>query len=228
MDEGKSGEPGLELAQQAKEAFDNHRYESCLSTLNKLMEVRRHDKRVAHNRAVARYLLSNLTLTDEFRKNLQTLKAQFDREAESSGLEQSVSDKAVLLFNQALIHMRLHQNSQAIGILEQLVQVSDALSESLSTESSLLLIELYTATHQLDKAVAHIEHIEVQLYGQPLNGRGDSEGDAPPINDQYRPRIHFFKALIHLLNKSVKACKKELKIYTSIAGNVSGMRLCSV
>ena len=76
MDEGKSGEPGLELAQQAKEAFDNHRYESCLSTLNKLMEIRRHDKRVAHNRAVARYLLSNLTLTDEFRKNLQTLKAQ--------------------------------------------------------------------------------------------------------------------------------------------------------
>lgn len=76
MDEGKGGEQGLELAQQAKEAFDNHRYESCLSTLNKLMEVRRHDKRVAHNRAVARYLLSNLTLTDEFRKNLQTLKAQ--------------------------------------------------------------------------------------------------------------------------------------------------------
>lgn len=74
--EGKGGEQGAELAQQAKEAFDNHRYESCLSTLNKLMELRRNDKRVAHNRAVARYLLSNLTLTDEFRKNLQTLKAQ--------------------------------------------------------------------------------------------------------------------------------------------------------
>lgn len=74
--EGKGGEQGAELAQQAKEAFDNHHYESCLSTLNKLMELRRNDKRVAHNRAVARYLLSNLTLTDEFRKNLQTLKAQ--------------------------------------------------------------------------------------------------------------------------------------------------------
>lgn len=74
--EGKGGEQGAELAQQAKEAFDNHRYESCLSTLNKLMELRRNDKRVAHNRAVARYLLSNLTLTDEFRKHLQTLKTQ--------------------------------------------------------------------------------------------------------------------------------------------------------
>lgn len=76
MEEEKSGEPGLELARQAKEAFDKQSYESCLSTLNKLMEVRRHDKRVAHNRSVARYLLSNLTLTDEFRKNLQTLKTQ--------------------------------------------------------------------------------------------------------------------------------------------------------
>lgn len=75
-DEKGGGEPWLELARQAKEAFDNHRYESCLSTLNKLMEIRRHDKRVAHNRAVARYLLSNLTVTDEFRKNLQSLKAQ--------------------------------------------------------------------------------------------------------------------------------------------------------
>ena len=69
-----------ELARQAKEAFDSHRYESCLSTLNKLMEIRRHDKRAAHNRAVARYLLSNLTLTDEFRRNLQALKAQVGRE----------------------------------------------------------------------------------------------------------------------------------------------------
>lgn len=37
---------------------------------------------------------------------------QFDREAESSGLEQSVSDKAVLLFNQALIHMRVGHSAK--------------------------------------------------------------------------------------------------------------------
>ena len=80
MDEGKDTEQMLELARQAKDAFDGHRYESCLSALNKLMEIRRHDKRVAHNRAVARYLLSNLTLTDEFRRNLHALKTQASRE----------------------------------------------------------------------------------------------------------------------------------------------------
>ena len=66
-----ASDPELELARVAKEAFDNHRYESCLSALNKLQETRRHDGRVVHNRAVAQYLLSNLTLTDEFRKSLQ-------------------------------------------------------------------------------------------------------------------------------------------------------------
>ena len=66
----------VELAKNAKSAFDNHRYESCLSSLNKLLDARRTDARVAHNRAVAQYLLSNLTLTDDFRKSLHSVSAQ--------------------------------------------------------------------------------------------------------------------------------------------------------
>ena len=66
----------VELAKNAKSAFDNHRYESCHSSLNKLLDARRTDARVAHNRAVAQYLLSNLTLTDDFRKSLHSVSAQ--------------------------------------------------------------------------------------------------------------------------------------------------------
>lgn len=69
-------EQDLELAGVAKDAFDNHRYESCLSALNKLLDSRRRDGRVVHNRAVAQYLLSNLTHTDEFRRTLQSVSAQ--------------------------------------------------------------------------------------------------------------------------------------------------------
>ncbi len=65
-----------EWARVAKEAFDNHRFENCLSVLNKLLDSRRRDARVAHNRAVAQYMLSNLTHTDEFRKTLQTVSSQ--------------------------------------------------------------------------------------------------------------------------------------------------------
>ena len=78
-EDGGFTEHELELARVAKEAFANHRFESCLSALNKLLEARRHDARVAHNRAVAQYLLSNLTLTDEFRKTLSSVNAQVGR-----------------------------------------------------------------------------------------------------------------------------------------------------
>ncbi len=79
--EGETGSEGvsehdIELSKSARSAFDSHRYESCLSALNRLIDARRHDARVAHNRAVAQYLLSNLTLTDEFRKNLHAANAQ--------------------------------------------------------------------------------------------------------------------------------------------------------
>ena len=63
-------------AKSAKDAFDSHRFENCLSTLNKLLESRRRDARVAHNRAVAQYMLSNLTHTDDFRKTLQSVSSQ--------------------------------------------------------------------------------------------------------------------------------------------------------
>lgn len=119
-------EQEFELARSAKEAFDNHRYvkelvvygnildtifsfryENCLSTLKKLVELRQEDARVTHNKAVAQYLLSNLTKTDEFRRTLQAVESQFERDAENSGGEMSVTEKSVLLFNKALIHQRV-------------------------------------------------------------------------------------------------------------------------
>ena len=69
-------EQDVELAKVARDAFNSHRYESCLSALNKLLDSRRHDGRVVHNRAVAQFLLSNLTHTDEFRRTLQSVSTQ--------------------------------------------------------------------------------------------------------------------------------------------------------
>ncbi len=52
---------------------------------------------------------------------------QFDRDSENSGVETTIADKAVLYFNQALIHMRLHQYKHATFLLEQLFQVHNTL-----------------------------------------------------------------------------------------------------
>lgn len=84
------------------------RYESCLSILKKLVEIRQEDARVTHNKAVAQYLLSNLTKTDEFRRTLEAVEFQFEHDGNAaSNSILSVSEKGVLLFNKALIHQRV-------------------------------------------------------------------------------------------------------------------------
>ena len=67
--------------------YSNCRYENCLSVLKKLVELRREDARVTHNKAVAQYLLSNLTKTDEFRRTLESVEAQFEHDAKGGGSE---------------------------------------------------------------------------------------------------------------------------------------------
>lgn len=198
-----------ELARVAKEAYDNQRYESCLSALNKLLDARRRDPRVAHNRAVAQYLLSNLTLTDEFRKNLQAVNVQFDKESENGSGECNLCEKGVLLFNQALIHARLHQYAQAIRILEDLHKVSGALGENLSLQVSLLLIDMYLCTYQLNEVSVHVESLEKSIGGE---GEGREE-------DKRYHMLHPLKARLHLLHKNIKACKKEVKSIASTSGN---------
>ncbi|XP_064398304.1 CCR4-NOT transcription complex subunit 10-like isoform X3 [Halichondria panicea] len=211
----------IELARLAKEAFDSHRYESCLSSLNKLQEHRRSDGRVAHNRAVAQYLLSNLTLTDGFKKSLLSVNAQFDRDSENSGVEATIADKAVLYFNQALIHMRLHQYKHATFLLEQLFQVHNTLhTDSLAVEVSLLLIEVCLRTNQLEMASKYIEFLESHYFKSSNGGRGEElSGDGGV--ESYRSKMYLFKACLSVLTGNIKTCKKELKSLTSISGNSS-------
>lgn len=76
MADSQLSQEELELAMQAGQHYRAQRYESCLTTINRLWERRREDPRVLHNKAVARYYLSNLTQTDDFRKTLQQVSEQ--------------------------------------------------------------------------------------------------------------------------------------------------------
>ena len=93
-------------------------------------------------------------------------------------------------------------------------------------EACLLLIETYLATYNLEHASSRMEYLEGKLFGGSLggNGRGEGEGEGdlgPSDSDQYRPQIHLFKACLLLQHRNMKACKKELKNFTTTAGNVS-------
>ena len=83
MADGQVSPVESELSIAAEQHFKTQSYESCLTTLNKLWEQRRDDPRVLHNKAVARYYLSNLTQTDDFRKTLQQVSDQVSSEVSS-------------------------------------------------------------------------------------------------------------------------------------------------
>ena len=69
----------VDLAELAKRNFEEQNFESCLSTVNKLCDLKKSDPKVLHNRAVAHYYLSNLTLTDDFKKVLYQVEQQMGK-----------------------------------------------------------------------------------------------------------------------------------------------------
>lgn len=178
------------LAKCAYEAFQNQSYESCLSHLTKLVELRPNDSRVLHNRAVAKYYLTNLTLTDDFRKTLNYI-SQRAYSGSSQGL--------VLLLNQAIILARLHQHWQAIEVLEKVYK--DGNGTPLHRQAWSLLVELYLTTYQVEKASAMISDDKL---AEQLDGT------------IYQLQLHQFRARLAMLHKNLKGCKREIKNLSTI------------
>ena len=59
-----------ELGNQAQHEFDKGNYETCLSTLNKVVSSRSSDAKVHHNKFLTEYCKSGFKNTDEFQKGL--------------------------------------------------------------------------------------------------------------------------------------------------------------
>ena len=114
MADSELSQEELELAMQAGQHYRAQRYESCLTTINRLWERRREDPRVLHNKAVARYYLSNLTQTDDFRKTLQQVSEQVQLMA--------VIHMGVCI-NTSFMH-RFHVHAQ--GSIELILHISTA------------------------------------------------------------------------------------------------------
>ena len=79
-----------------------------------------------------------------------------------------------------------------------------------------MLTEVYITTFQLDKAVRYIEFIESELLKEERESK-EMEG--------YRSKLSLFKARLSLHHGSIKACKRDIKNFSTVAGNV---RVCSV
>ena len=82
----------------------------------------------------------------------------------------------------------------------------------LAMEVCLMLTEVYITTYQLEKAVQYIEFIESELLKEERDSR-ESEG--------HRSKLSLFKARLSLHHGNVKACKRDIKNFSTLAGNVS-------
>ena len=81
----------------------------------------------------------------------------------------------------------------------------------LAMEVCLMLTEVYITTYQLDKAVRYIEFIESELLMEERDSKG-MEG--------CRSKLSLFKARLSLHHGNVKACKRDIKNFSTLAGNV--------
>ena len=81
----------------------------------------------------------------------------------------------------------------------------------LAMEVCLMLTEVYITTYQLEKAVQYIEFIESELLKEERDSK-ESEG--------HRSKLSLFKARLSLHHGNVKACKRDIKNFSTLAGNV--------
>jgi hypothetical protein len=79
-------------------------------------------------------------------------------------------------------------------------------------EVCLMLTEVYITTYQLEKAVQYIEFIESELLKEERDSK-ESEG--------HRSKLSLFKARLSLHHGNVKACKRDIKNFSTLAGSVS-------
>lgn len=75
-----------------------------------------------------------------------------------------------------------------------------------------MLTEVYITTYQSDRAVKYIEFVESELLKDDKEMK-DLEAT--------KSKLSLFKARLSLLHGNVKACKRDIKNFSTLAGNVS-------
>lgn len=98
--------------------FTKGNYSACLTNLTKLESTWTHDSKVSHNKAVAEYYKSDLKKTDQFRKNLNSLRSQPVWNGEDVAKLEDV-EQCALFYNHAVVLYHLKQYNLALKIIKE-------------------------------------------------------------------------------------------------------------
>ncbi|XP_039271191.2 CCR4-NOT transcription complex subunit 10-like [Styela clava] len=213
-------------ASDAYDAFLRDKYDSCISGLKKIQKNHPGDCKLMHNRALAEYYKSGLTKTADLKKALSKVHKvtqQSHQEDDEITEEITSNEYSVLHYNQSLLYYFLHQYREAQTLLQALAENPEVAINV--REICLLLVEVYLTNYEPEKAVRLINKIE-ETFLKPVSPQQSKHGNTNDGKDKAKPQkinIKEMKNLLPLLKtrcclqlKSMKACKRELKAFTSL------------
>jgi CCR4-NOT transcription complex subunit 10 len=207
------------LADHALSQFESSQFESAVATLTRLSQSRPRDPRLMHNKAVAAYYASGMVQTDQFRRDLHEVAAQLEKDASDMDDEVDDVERALVSFNQALVLFYLQQYHGALQKLEKLFKVIEPLEEQLSLNVCFLLLDTYLILSQMDKACQVVSYLDKLLVESRMAEKfesmemKESSPGLPTLRiDPNLLLLHHYKARLYIVQRSMKACKREIKV----------------
>ncbi|XP_065837221.1 CCR4-NOT transcription complex subunit 10-like [Oscarella lobularis] len=213
------------LAAKAYAEFEGKNYSNAVTCLLRLAQFRQLDPRVMHNNAVASYYNGGLKKTDDFLKGMRSVETQLEKCAADTDDEVLDVERAVIVYNQALVQYHTRQYRKALSKLESLFKVIEPLvEERLGRRICFLLIEIYLRLYQNESASKMIAYVEKTVTGAK-SGEKDAEGFLPDPSSFHQkthmenlPLLYQYKARLSLALRSMKACKRDLKLLMDSTG----------
>eukprot|EP00051_Salpingoeca_urceolata_P011949 m.148531 g.148531 ORF g.148531 m.148531 type:complete len:699 (-) comp17318_c1_seq2:181-2277(-) len=225
MAAGDSGKAQA-LAVRAQELFESGKYGECTATLVLLNKERAQDSKVEHNLAVARFYQGGQALFKPLEVAFAKAVALNEKKTQEGFDDES--DMAVLALNQAVMLYQDRELQKARAVLEKAFKFIDAADEAIAQRVCFLLLDLYLQAYLPDQAMVVLTCLEKMLgnasasSGGAANGQGGEDeakpassegGDGQPQEEANLLRfyIHQYKARVHMISRSMKACKREIK-----------------
>jgi len=195
-DQGAIGNQEKGYATEALAKFNCGDFTSCLAALEQLEVLRPSDVKVAHNKIVAQCR----AVTDSSTLPLPEIIKQIEGIAKSAGINiygssgKEENEWALLTYNLAVAKFQQKQFIQAAQLSSRL-ENSDKTGQQLKKKVYFLNAELSLALRQPEEATKYTNTL------QPLVGENEEEA----------ARLMMLKARTQVLNRQMKALKKELK-----------------
>lgn len=219
-----------QVAKNAQGHFKANQHEMAISILKKLQKSHSNDPRLMHNRALTEFFKSGKTKISDFKKSLAKIqKMLHQKNKEDDDFVVEKNNYLAMHYNQALLFYFLHQYREAEEILGRLYENLDNTDENNFLKVALLYANTCLINHNSEKASAVVEAIEKHFTSEKQatednnkSSNNDKGKNYPPKKEEdisswtnMKPVIHNLKAKCCIQQRSVKACKREIKSLTN-------------